>query len=110
MQGAGVESLLGFWAGGAGVGWKRLWFHAWLFSRWNCSDCGALLKFDWQQRVAIGVASGVVFVTMRHLAPEIRWWAIPLCIVLLVLIFSFDSVCLAEEKKTGFSAPEEKGV
>lgn len=95
---------------GAEIGWNRWVFKSTIFSRWNCAGCGALLEFNWHRRVAVALAGGLVTGVLVVSVLNLQWWAIPVGVALLVFVWSFDSVRLAEEKTPGLGAPEEKGV
>ena len=93
-----------------GVGWVRRFIKSAVWVRWNCDECGARLKFDLGRRLVVGGTTGLVTGAFVVLIDDLRWWVIPLAIVLYTVIWSFDSVSLADQESSDSEAPAEAGA
>ena len=95
---------------GTRVGWVRRWIKSAVWNRWNCRRCGARLKFDLRRRVIVACAGGLMTGVFVVAADSLRWWTIPLAIVVFAAIWSFDAVRLADEETSALETPEKAGA
>jgi hypothetical protein len=91
---------------GDSIGANRWFWRSWIWTRWHCSSCGSLLRFNFRQRLKVGllvllfdaaVLAMGVFLLVSRISPWI--WAIPICGIYLwgtILIFArWDKIILA---------------
>ena len=70
-------------------------FRSWLWSRWECPQCGAELEFDFGRRTVVTVLGGVFGIgPAMFFGMADMWWAVLAALCIYTVIWSFDSVRL----------------
>lgn len=90
------------------VGWKKIYLPRWCGARWQCPECGSLLKYDLKHRFWASCAM-TVFLCASMNATES--WLIRLILFLsaVIALVQFDGVKLADEdNKTCDDAPKTR--
>jgi hypothetical protein len=88
------------------VGASRYYWHAWIWARWNCKSCGALLRFDSDRRWLFAVFILLWKILFLGVMVFCIWsgfplwtyfvWGIPWVSVVVFFYFRIDRVILAE--------------
>ena len=88
---------------GTKVSWVRLWLKPWIFARWPCTGCGAVLRFDWGRRLVVALLIGLVTIIASSAGIYLaELWGLPpfgvaftAMILLWIPVMLLDAVTLA---------------
>src|SRR5262249_17441860 len=95
IMGKGSLYLESHWPGyhscpvcGHPVGVNRWFWRAWIWARWNCPSCGALLRFDPRRRLLLGLfmasfLASLFGVALLCLTSNLSYWiwTVPLIVI-----------------------------
>src|SRR5207248_1180057 len=64
---------------GTKVGWVRLWLIPWIWERWPCPGCGAVLKFDLGRRLLVAglITLEVLLTLVAVMNVDDELWGMP---------------------------------
>jgi hypothetical protein len=71
------------------VGAKRWFWRSWIWARWRCVSCDTLLRFDFRQRLRVGLFHGLFLALLMVFAAMCLFFHLsPLILVPLFLIYT----------------------
>jgi len=85
-------------------------FRPWLWSHWECPQCGAELEFDFGRRTVISLMGGILGIGPAiFFAMVDMWWGVLPALGIYSFIWSFDSVRLRRLPSATHSQTEHLG-
>jgi len=74
------------------VGWARLWFDTWPWSKWTCPNCASELEYDRKRQIQVKALGLFVLAPALLCSFAGLWWPVAPLLLLYFYICSFLSV------------------